>query len=113
MNREELWVRTLQYVTDQGVPAGLRFRTARKVFDGMKFLLPEDQKKEEGPVDDQLIYKVCDYLRTYASDAGPGCMKCPLKVETSYGPGTMGCVLCAQEIIKMVRAAESEEAKHL
>lgn len=52
---------------------------------------------------EQLIHRVCDFLRRELDEAE--CRKCPLKVETQYGPGTIACVLRAQELIKTVRGS--------
>lgn len=39
MTRDELWIRTLKYVTDAGVPTGKRFQVANEVMKVMEFLV--------------------------------------------------------------------------
>lgn len=54
----------------------------------------------------ELVHKVCQFIRDNEAAAisvpTTPCQKCPLKVETSYGPGTQACVLRAQELIHIV-----------
>lgn len=51
MTRDELWIRTLKYVSDQGVPTGKRFRVAKEVFDAMEFLVEPGPSPVEPPTD--------------------------------------------------------------
>lgn len=52
---------------------------------------------------ERLAHRVCDFLRRELDE--PECRKCPLKVATQYGSGTVACVLRAQELIKIVRGS--------
>lgn len=54
---------------------------------------------------EKLVHHVCDFLRRELDE--PECRKCPLKVETQYGSGTVGCVLRAQELINIVRGSQT------
>ncbi len=49
-----------------------------------------------------LVHRVCHRLLQREVTPRP-CRQCPLKVETSEGPGTPGCVLDAQQFIRMIR----------
>lgn len=56
---------------------------------------------------DELVHRVCQFLR---DEVGPhvgiemNCEKCPVSVDTPYGPGTHMCVARAQELIEIVRS---------
>lgn len=54
---------------------------------------------------EQLVHRVCDFLRRERDELE--CNKCPLKVTTQYGPGTVGCVLRAEELINIVRGSQT------
>lgn len=56
---------------------------------------------------EELTHRVCQFLR---EEVGPhigvemNCDKCPVSIETPYGPGTHMCVLRANELIQIVRS---------
>lgn len=66
----------------------------------------EELQGEESPSNamapDQLVHRICDFLCRERDE--PECRQCPLKVETQYGQGTVGCVLRAQELINIIRS---------
>lgn len=59
-----------------------------------------------------LVHRVCEFLRfeaEVASGSAQTCKECPLTTDTPYGPGTLGCVLRAQELIELVRSDPTSE----
>ena len=46
MTRDELWIRTLKYVTDAGVPIDKRFQVANEVMKVMEFLVKHQTASE-------------------------------------------------------------------
>lgn len=56
-----------------------------------------------------LIYGVCHFLREeveIATGEHTHCKGCELRVDSHYGPGTLGCVLRARELIELASANE-------
>ena len=56
---------------------------------------------------EETVHRVCQFLR---EEVGPHvgiemkCERCPVSIETPYGPGTHMCVARAQELIEIVRS---------
>lgn len=61
---------------------------------------------EQPSAEQQLIHRVCEFLCEEierGSDNICQCRRCPMTIDTPYGPGVNGCILRAQELIAIVK----------
>jgi hypothetical protein len=66
------------------------------------------------PAEAELVHRVCTWLREETmgdeGNAAPPCKGCELTTPSPYGPGTLGCVLRAQELIALVQPSKKPPA---